>query len=558
MLGRMEKGAIVRTGGQILVDGLVDNGVDVVFGVPGESYLAALDAMYERRNAIRYITMRQEGGAAFAAAAYSDLTGGPGVCFVTRGPGVSNASIALHTAWQGSTPLILLIGQIKRAFRDRDAFQEIDYRQFLGSTVKWVAEVDDAARLPEYLHRAFRVAMSGRPGPVALALPEDMLFDVAGTQDLPAAERTVVPPSNENIEQIGQMLTEANKPLLLLGGTCWTRDGHEAIIRFAEAHQLPVAVAFRRQGLFPGDHPNFVGSLGFGGIPEPNAYAAESDLILAIGARLNDPTTLKFSILPAPIPDCRIVHVHPDPAELGRLYRTDLAIPADPSAAAVAMAQSRADRVHGSALATARERYVAARTLRPQPGPVDMADVMEVMNRILPAGTSVTTGAGNASDWPNIYYRCRKFLGAAGPVSGAMGMGVPAAIAAKIARPDAPAVYMGGDGDFLMNGQELATAVQFGLNPIFIILDNEKYGTIRGNQEGRYPGRTLGTSLRSPDFAGMADCYGALGILVEDTEQFEPALEKAIASSRATVIHLRVGHANLGPNHSLNQGEELV
>lgn len=547
---------MTRTGGQILVDALIINGVDTIFGVPGESYLAALDALHERRNAVKYVTMRQEGGAALAAAAFSDLTGRPGVCFVTRGPGVCNASIAIHTAWQGSTPLILLIGQIKREHRDRDAFQEIDYRRFLDHTVKWVAEVDDAARLPEYINRAFRTAMSGRPGPVALALPEDMLFDLAEVEDLPPVPRLVQPPAPQDLHQIVSMLEKAERPLLLLGGTGWTEEGHRAAIRFAEAHGLPVAVAFRRQGLFPGDHPNAVGNLGFGGIPEPNEYAASADLILALGARLNDPTTLKFNVIKAPSPEGRLVHVHPDPTELGRLYQPDLAIAADPSTTAIALADLPVGKRHEAALQEAREAYLKARSLGPQPGPIDMAEVMRVMNERLPVDTSITTGAGNASDWPNIHFNCRQFLGAAGPISGAMGMGVPAAIAAKCARPASPAVYMGGDGDFLMNGQEIATAVQCGLNPIFVIVDNEKYGTIRGNQEARYPGRPLGTDLKSPEFAAVAKGYGALGFDIRSTDEFAPALDAALNSGRAAVIHLRVGPDHLGPNHTLSGGHE--
>ncbi len=545
---------MARTGGRILIDALIANGTRAVFGVPGESYLAALDAMHARAADIRYITMRQEGGAAFAAAAYSDLTGGPGVCFVTRGPGVANASIAVHTAWQGATPLILLIGQIKRAYRDRDAFQEVDYRQFLGSTVKWVAEVDDAARLPEYVNRAFRVATSGRPGPVALALPEDMLFDLAQVPDLAPVSCLMVAPSDADIASIDNMLSAAKRPLLLLGGTCWSDQGHRAIIRFSEAHNLPVAVAFRRQGLFPADHPNYVGSMGFGGIPEPNAYAAKADCILTVGARLNDPTTLKFTIIAAPVPQGKLIHIHPDPSEIGRIYQTDPGIVADPNSAAIALAKLPGSIRHKAARDDAKTRHSAARRLAPQPGPIDMAQVMAAMNRILPAETRVTTGAGNASDWPNIHFACRRFLGSVGPISGAMGMGVPAAIAAKIADPAAPAVYMGGDGDFLMNGQEVASAVQYGLNPIFIIVDNEKYGTIRGNQEARYPSHTYGTDLRSPDFAMLAKSYGALGVSVENTAAFEPALVRALASDRAAVIHLRVGLDHLGPDHTVSKG----
>lgn len=543
----------MRTGGQVLVEALKINGAEVIFGVPGESYLAALDAIRDHGNALRYITMRQEGGASFAAAAYGDLTGRPGICFVTRGPGVTSATIGLHTAMQGSTPMILLIGQISRPYRDREVFQEIDYRRFLSQTVKWVAEVDDASRLPEYVNRAFKVAVSGRPGPVALALPEDMLFSLTDTPDLAAVRATPAAPSSTDIAGVAQMLQQAKRPLLLLGGAMWTPEGHAAVIRFVETHDLPVAVGFRRQGLFPHDHPNFVGSVGFGGIPEPNQYARDADLIIALGSRLNDPTTMKHTIIAAHKPACRLVHIHPGAEELGRLYQADLPILADPNLAAMALSELSADRRHTTATAQAKAGYARGLALPTQPGPVDMAEVMRALNERLPRDTTMTTGAGNASDWPNIHYCYRQFLGAAAPISGAMGMGVPAAIAAKFVRPHSRAVYIGGDGDFLMNGQELATAVQYQLDPLFIIIDNGKYGTIRGNQEVRYPGRVSGTTLRNPDFAKVAEGYGAHGERVDDTADFEPALDRALSAGRAAVIHVLVGPNSLGPNHTLSE-----
>ncbi|MGV8988340.1 MAG: thiamine pyrophosphate-dependent enzyme [Cypionkella sp.] len=538
---------MLRSGGQVLVDALMVNGAEVIFGVPGESYLAALDAIHDQGNGLRYITMRQEGGAAFAAAAWADMTGRPGICFVTRGPGVSSATIGLHTAMQGSTPMILLIGQISRPYRDREVFQEIDYRQFLGPVVKWVAEVDDAARLPEYVNRAFKVATSGRPGPVALALPEDMLFSMTDTADLPPAHATPASPCTADIAAIGAMLAAAKRPLLLLGGTMWTEVGHAAVMRFAQTHDLPVAVGFRRQGLFPHDHPNFIGSLGFAGIDQPNDYARKADLVIALGSRLNDPTTLKHKVIRAPQPDCTLVHIHPGAEELGRLYQADLPILADPNLAALALAALPASKAHTTARSAARAAYKERLDLPAQAGPVDMAEVMRVLNRRLPPETTVTTGAGNASDWPNIHYHYRQFLGAAAPVSGAMGMGVPAAVAVKLVRPNAPAVYIGGDGDFLMNGQELATAVQYGLNPIFIIIDNSMYGTIRGNQEAHFPGRISGTTLRSPDFSAVAKGFGAHGERVERTADFAPALERALGSQTASVIHVLVGPDHFGP-----------
>ncbi len=539
----------MRTGGQVLIDMLRVNGVEAIFGVPGESYLAALDALHDCSNTLKYYTTRQEGGAAFMAAAYSDATGKPGVCFVTRGPGVTNASIGVHTAQQGSTPLILLIGQIPRTHRDKEAFQEVDYRRFLGHMVKWVAEIDDPARIPEYVNRAFRTALSGRPGPVALALPEDMLAELTDAADLPKVKLTPPAPTPADLEQVSALLAEAERPLLLLGGTCWTEEGHAAAIRFVEDHGLPVAVGFRRQGLFPHDHPNFIGNLGFGGNPMPNEYATSADQVIALGARLNDGTTLKFSLIQSPQPDCKLVHILPGPEDLGRLYQADLPILADPNEAAKSLALLPVAKRHSPA--RARADYQAMRALPVQRGPVDMAEVMCVLNSTLPRETTMTTGAGNAADWPNIHFDYRQFLGALAPISGAMGMGVPAAVAAKVARPYAPAVYVAGDGDFLMNGQELATAIQYGLDPIFIIVDNGMYGTIRTNQERKHPGRISGTSLTNPDFAVVAQGYGAHGERVETTADFAPALERAMASGKAAVIHILVGPDSLGPNLTL-------
>jgi acetolactate synthase I/II/III large subunit len=542
-----------RTGGQILVNALRTNGCRTVFGVPGESYLSALDALHDVANEIGYVTGRQEGGSAFMACAYADLTGDPGICFVTRGPGATNASIGLHTASQGSTPLILLVGQVPTAQREREAFQEIDYRRMFAQVSKWVAEIDDPARIPEFVNRAYRVATSGRPGPVVLVFPEDVLAAWAEAPDLPAARATPVPPTAAAMREVRRYLAEASRPLLLLGGTAWTRQGHASIIAAAEQLDLPVAVGFRRQGLFPNDHPNYVGNLGFGGAPVPNAYAAEADLLIAVGTRLGDGTTLKFKLIPAPLPGCHLVHVHPGPEELGRLYQADLPIQADPNAFAEAMADlSLPPKMSWSARRTKlRAEFEKMADLSPQGGPIDMGEVMRYLNRELPRDAIVTTGAGNASDWPNIHYSYRSFRCGLAPISGAMGFGVPAAVAAKVAAPERIAVYIGGDGDFLMNGQEMATAVQYGLDPIFVVIDNGMYGTIRMHQERRYPGRLLGTELQNPDFAAVARGYGGHGEVVESTDEFAPAFERARDSRKAAIIHVKVGPESFGPNLTL-------
>jgi acetolactate synthase I/II/III large subunit len=545
----------LRNGGQILISALLQNSCKAVFGVPGESYLPALDALWEQANTIRYVTCRQEGGACFMAAAYADATGEPGVCFVTRGPGAMNASIGLHAAYQGSTPLILLVGQIASAHRDREAFQELDYRRVFGPMSKWVAEIDRPSRIPEYVNRAWRTAVSGRPGPVVLVLPEDVLKAECDTPDLKPAMMTPAAPSASDLAAIEAMLARSKRPLLLLGGANWTQAGHDAIIQASEALGLPVAVGFRRQGLFPNDHPNYIGNLGFGGAPMPNDYCREADLILAVGGRLGDGTTLKFSLIPAPTPHCPLVHVHPGAEELGRLYQADLLVQADPSAFAIALAALASpggNPRRAAVCASARRRYLAMLDLATQPGPVDMGVVMRFLSQRLPANSFMTTGAGNASDWPNIHFRYRRFRGALAPVCGAMGFGVPAAVAAKIADPDVPAIYIGGDGDFLMNGQEFATAVQYGLDPIFIVVDNQSYGTIRMHQERAFPGRNSGTGLTNPDFATVANGYGGHGETVETTDDFAPAFERALASGKAAVIHVKVGVEHLGPNMTVS------
>ncbi len=543
-----------RTGGQILIDALRINGCRAIFGVPGESYLAALDALHGAGNAIRYITCRQEGGAGFMAAAHADATGEAGICFVTRGPGASNAAIALHTALQGSTPLILLVGQIPAAQRDREAFQEIDYRRMFAQSAKWVAEIDRAERIPEYVARAYRTARAGRPGPVVLALPEDVCQAESGVADLEAARITPVAPDPADLAATLALLRQARQPLLLLGGTSWSEAGYRAIQQAAAAFDLPVAVGFRRHGLFPNDHPCYIGNAGFGGNPLPNSTVREADLILALGARLDDGTTLKFSLIEAPSPSCRLIHVHPGAEELGRLYQADLLIQADPSRFAEALAASPPIEPAPWAAhrANARAGFEAMQDLPPQAGPVDMGAVMRFLNRRLPADSFMTTGAGNAADWPNLHYCYRGFRCGLAPISGAMGFGVPAAIAAKVADPARAAVYIGGDGDFLMNGQELATALQYELDPIFIVIDNLMYGTIRMNQERHYPGRPSGTVLANPDFALMARSYGAHGETIERTEDFGPAFERAAGSAKAAVIHVKVGADHLGPNLTLS------
>lgn len=549
----MKNGA--RTGGQVLVDALRTHGVDTIFGVPGESYLEALDALYDHSNSIRYITCRQEGGAAFMADAYANATGKLGVCFVTRGPGATNASIGMHTAYQGSTPFLLLIGQVPRDQMEREAFQEIDYRRMFGPLTKWVAQVDEAARIPEFVNRAIRVATSGRAGPVALALPEDVLLELTDADDLPAMGATALHPAPEDMARLRHLLGHASRPLVILGGTGWTETGWRSIQRFAATNDLPVGVGFRRQCLFDNAHANYVGSVGYGSEPPLLDYVRSADLVLAVGTRLGDGTTLRFSLIKAPMPSQILIHVHPGAEELGRVHQAHLMIQADVNqfAAAAAALEPIADPMWRAARADLRQAYMDGLEPRPQGGGVDMARIMAHLRARLPADAIVTNGAGNFADWPNKFYQYRRLHTILAPINGAMGYGVPAAVAAKLAYPARIVVAFAGDGDFLMNGQELATAVQYGLNPVFLVVNNGMYGTIRMNQERRHPGRVSGTGLKNPDFAVYAQSFGAYGEIVERTEDFAPAFERALTAGRAAVLELRVGPNHLGPGMTVSQ-----
>lgn len=543
-----------RTGGQILIDALLANGADTVFGVPGESYLEALDAIYERQNKIQFVTCRQEGGAAYMADGWANATGRIGLCFVTRGPGVANASIGLHTAFQGSTPMLLLIGQIPRHQREREAFQEIDYRQMLGPITKWVAEIDDAARIPEFINRAIRVATSGRPGPVALALPEDMLLELADVEDLPAAPITRSNPDSADIEQLKTMLQAAKRPLIVLGGSNWNDEGRAAIHEFAERNKIPVASGFRRHDLFDNSHDCYIGNLGFGSFPQLLDYAASTDLIIGIGSRLADATVRKYSLISAPKPTQKLVHVLPTHEDLGRVLTPDLSICCDSNR----FIQFANDAITISNPVWAKttqelvEGFQNALNLGPQVGPVDMGEIMEYLRATLPADAILTNGAGNYADWPNKMFTYRGERTTLAPISGAMGYSIPSAVGAKVAYPKKTVVGFAGDGDFLMNGQEIATAVQYGVNPIFLVINNGSYGTIRMHQEKRHPGRVSGTDLVNPDFAAFARSFGANGETIEATEEFIPAFERALAAKEATLLELRVGPDSFGPDTSIS------
>ena len=536
--------------GHKLVEALVAHGVDTAFGVPGESFLAVLDGFHEHADKIRFVACRQEGGAAFMAEAQGKLTGRPGICFVTRGPGATNASIGLHTAFQDSTPMILFIGQVASDQRDREAFQEVDYRQMFGpgtlGMAKWVGEVHDAERLPEYVARAFHTAMQGRPGPVVLVLPEDMLTKPITAPVVAPARPAEAAPTPAALAELRERLLAARQPLVIAGGGGWTPEATAALQRFAEAWQLPVGCAFRFQDLFDNAHPNYAGDVGIGINPKLAARVKAADLIVAIGPRLGEMTTGGYTLLQAPRPVQQLIHIHAGAEELGRVYTGELLINASMSQAAPALAALAppADVPWRDWTAQANADYRA--NLVPTPvAPLDMAEVIRLLDEKLPEGTIFTNGAGNYSGWLHRFHRYtglhRFGKTQLAPTSGAMGYGVPAAVAAALLQDDRWAVNIAGDGDFLMTGQELATATGYGAKKLLVVVvDNGTYGTIRMHQEREYPGRVSGSDLFNPDFAKFAEAFGFVAFKADATEQVGPALDAAIAAGRPALIHLRL------------------
>ena len=539
-----------RLAGHALVEALVAQGVHTCFGVPGESYLAVLDGFHEHREHIRFIACRQEGGAAFMAEAQGKLTGRPGVCFVTRGPGATNASIGVHTAFQDSTPMVLFIGQVASEQRDREAFQEIDYRQMFGpgtlGLAKWAAQVDSAERLPEYVARAFRTAMQGRPGPVVLALPEDMLTTPTAAPVLPQVEPVHAWPAPGGLRALREMLLAAQRPIVIAGGSGWDAEAAAALQRFAENWNLPVACGWRFQDSFDNRHPLYAGDVGIGINPKLAARIRDADLIIALGIRLGEMTTGGYTLLQAPRPAQRLVHIHAGAEELGRVYAADLLLQASMATAARALEGLAAPAtLPWAAHTTAAQADYAANLVAPPVEPMDLAVVVKTLQRLLPEDTVYTNGAGNFSGWlhrygrlPGLQHHGRTQLA---PTSGAMGYGLPAAVAAALLQPQRWVVNMAGDGDFLMNGQELATATGYGAKKLIsIVVDNGSYGTIRMHQEREYPGRVSGSDLYNPDFAALARAYGWQAEFMDHTAAFEPALQRAIAAGQPTLLHLKL------------------
>ncbi|MGJ8602702.1 MAG: thiamine pyrophosphate-dependent enzyme [Marivita sp.] len=539
-----------------LVDQLVAQGITAAFGVPGESYLPVLDAFYGREQDIRFITCRQEGGAAMAADAYGKLTGRPGICFATRGPGATNASAGVHVAYQDSTPMILFLGQVARDMVDREAFQEIDYRRMFGQMTKWVAQIDDASRLQEYVSRAFRTAMSGRPGPVVLALPEDMLYDEIVQPTPPARVETPrFRPASDAMNALKQRITKAKSPLIMAGGGGWTKTGIDALARFAETQGLPLSVSLRCQSLIDNRHPNYIGHYGVGTPPYLKTIMAETDLLIAIGPRLGEMTTAGYTILTAPVPEQSLVHVFPEPEEIGRVYQPDLALVADTQSFCTEAASWEAiarDRFE-TRTSDLHQLYVSFNDPASVAGD-PLAPYFAHLADTLPEDAILCNGAGNYAGWLHRFYRYRAPGSQLAPTSGSMGYGLPAAIGAAICEPDREVFAIAGDGCFMMTCQEMATAVHHNLSLTVIIIDNARYGTIRAHQEREYPDRVSGTGLTNPDFCAFARSFGANADAVDDYDSFVTAVAAARARGGVNLIAVTADPSYLSPGNRLGQG----
>ncbi len=546
-----------RTAAEVLIDQLVIHGARHAFCVPGESYIAALDAFHDRDIAIT--VCRHESGAAIMAEAQGKATGRPGICFVTRGPGATNAAAGLHIARQDSTPLILFVGQIAREMREREAFQELDYRAVFGSIAKWATEIDDPARVPELVSRAFYTATSGRPGPVVIALPEDMLVERIAVPDAPAFEPVETWPGATDMSRLQKLLWAAERPIALLGGSRWSEAACAAVARFAQRFALPVATTFRRAHLFDPAHPCYAGDLGIGPNPKLLARVKGADLILLVGGRLGEMPSQSYTLLDIPGPRQTLVHVFPGVEELGRVYRPHLAINAAPTAFAAALEGLQPPgelRWQGEAAAAHADFLAWTDKPTPVPGAVNLGEIVAGLRDRLPADAVICNGAGNFSIWVHRYTRYRRYGTELAPISGSMGYGVPAAIGMQRLAPERTVIAFAGDGDFLMTGQEFATAVQYELPIIVVVVDNGMYGTIRMHQERHYPGRVMATALTNPDFAAYARAFGGYGATVEKTAEFFPAFDAARQSGKPAILHLKVDPEALTPTMSLTATRE--
>jgi acetolactate synthase-1/2/3 large subunit len=540
----------MRTAAEVLVDQLLIHGVQHAFCVPGESYLAVLDAFHDRDLAVT--VCRQEGGACMMAEAVGKVTGRPGVCFVTRGPGATNASAGIHIAMQDSTPLVMFVGQVGRDMREREAFQELDYRAVFGSMTKWTTEIDDPARVPEIVSRAFYTATNGRPGPVVVAIPEDMLVERVAVPDAPPFALVETSPGQTEMAKFAEMLSGARAPIMLLGGSRWSQAASDGIGRFAEKYSLPVATTFRRGSLFDQLHPCYAGDLGIGPNPKLLERIKSSDLVIMVGGRLGELPSQSYTLFDIPRPQMPFIHVHPGTEELGRVYSPHLAINATPTAFATALDHLELREAKGSDAEAMHSSFLEW-TDKPtdQPGGVNFGAVMVWLREYLPPNAILCNGAGNYASWVHRFFHFRQYASHVAPASGSMGYGVPAAVAMKRLHPDRPVICLAGDGDFLMNGQEFATAVQYGAPIIIIIVDNGMYGTIRMHQEREYPGRISATELRNPDFAAYARAFGGFGTSIERTEDFPAAFKQAMASGKPAIIRLAVDPEAITPTMTI-------
>ena len=562
-----------RSGGHLVADALITHGVDTAFGVPGESYLGVLDGLYSHRNDFRFVICRQEGGAAFMAESFAKLTGKPGVCLVTRGPGATNAAIGVHTAHQDSSPMILLVGQVGNDFVEREAFQELDYRRMFGPMAKWVAQIDDAARVPEYMAHAFQVATSGRPGPVVLALPEDMLSAMASVADAKPYRSVQAHPGAADMARVAELLAGAERPFVIAGGFGWTRDAARQLRKFAEANKLPVGCAFRFQDCIDNRHPNYAGDVGIGINPKLAARIKNADVVLCIGARLGEMTTSGYTLFEVPVPKQTLIHVHGDPTELGRVYQAEVMIAAGVaefcaglSSLSCSTGAGRGEGARSETLTTIHSELATWQSEPPlyakrtEPAKLNLWQVVQTLKRLASTDAIITNGAGNFATWAHRFWpyagieTCNKSQLA--PTSGAMGYGVPAAVMASIVCPERTVINFAGDGDFLMTSQELATAVQYGGAPICIVFNNGMYGTIRMHQEKNHPSRVYGTQLMNPDFAKYAESFGGKGFAVTTNAEFDVAFAAALTHTRSAkkpvVIELKVDPQDLTPGATLD------
>ena len=546
-----------RHGGRILADALAGHGVRAAFGVPGESFLPVLDGLHDLRDRLKFVICRQEGGASYMAEAWAKLTGEPGVLFVTRGPGATNGAVGVHTAFQDSTPMVVFVGQVGNDFVEREAFQEVDYRRMYGPLTKWVAQIDRTERIPEYLSHAFHTATSGRPGPVLLALPEDMLFADAAVADAPCFRTPRAAPSPADMKELERLLGVAKQPFVLLGGGGWTKQASDGMRAWAEATGIPVGCGFRCQDYFDNRHPNYAGDVGIGINPKLAQRVKDADVLLVIGERLGEMTTSAYTLVESPVPRQALIHVQSGAEELGRVYRAALPINANYEEFVLALsALTMKNDAWQKQARTAHEEYLAWNKPLPMPGALHYGEVIAWLSQNLPEDAIVTNGAGNFASWLHRHFQYRGWQGGwrtqLAPTSGSMGYSVPAAVAAKIAAPARTVVAIAGDGEFLMNGQEFATAMQYGAAIIVLVVNNGMYGTIRMHQEREYPGRVSGTQLANPDFAAYARAFGGHGETVERSADFVAAFQRAVASGKPSILELRIDPEAITPSATLS------